>query len=85
MVKEEESVKKDSFYSGILDHPSYTKPEEFEGKKVPGVLLSGNHAEIARWRRKEALKRTLERRPELLAKTNLSGEDRKLLEKTLTE
>ena len=85
VVKEEESVKKDSFYSGILDHPSYTKPEEFEGKKVPGVLLSGNHAEIARWRRKEALKRTLERRPELLAKTNLSGEDRKLLEKTLTE
>ncbi len=79
VVKEEESVKKDSFYEGLLDYPSYTKPEEFEGKKVPDVLLSGHHAEIERWRRKEALKRTLYRRPDLLAKAELSEEDRKLL------
>lgn len=79
VVKEEESVKKDSFYEGLLDYPSYTKPEEFEGKKVPEVLLSGHHAEIERWRRKEALKRTLFRRPDLLASTELSEKDRELL------
>ncbi|NQT30213.1 MAG: tRNA (guanosine(37)-N1)-methyltransferase TrmD [Candidatus Saganbacteria bacterium] len=80
VVKEEESVKKDSFYDGLLDYPSYTKPEDFCGKNVPQVLLSGNHKEIARWRRKEALRRTLERRPDLLAKANLSAEDKKLLD-----
>lgn len=85
VVKEEESVKKDSFYEGLLDYPSYTKPEEFEGKKVPGVLLSGHHAEIERWRRKEALRRTLYRRPDLLARVELSDEDRKLLEEIMTE
>lgn len=85
VVKEEESVKKDSFYEGLLDHPSYTKPEEFEGKKVPEVLLSGHHAEIERWRRKESLRRTLERRPELLAKADLSAEDRGMVEELLTE
>jgi len=85
VVKEEESIKKDSFYEGLLDYPSYTKPEEFEGKKVPGVLLSGHHAEIDRWRRKEALKRTLERRPDLLAKADLSDADRKLLAEIVIE
>ncbi len=85
VVKEEESIKKDSFYEGLLDYPSYTKPEEFEDKKVPQVLLSGNHAEIERWRRKEALRRTLERRPELLAEADLSAEDRELIEELLTE
>jgi tRNA (guanine37-N1)-methyltransferase len=85
VVKEEESVKKDSFYEGLLDHPSYTKPEEFEGKKVPKVLLSGNHAEIGRWRRKEALRRTLERKPDLLAKAELSPEDQKMLEEIMLE
>ena len=79
VVKEEESVKKDSFYEGLLDYPSYTKPEEFEEKKVPEVLLSGNHAEIDRWRHREALKRTLLRRPDLLARAELSEEDRKRL------
>ena len=79
VVKEEESVKKDSFYEGLLDYPSYTKPEEFEGKKVPEVLLSGHHAEIDRWRHREALKRTLLRRPDLLARAELSEEDRKRL------
>ena len=85
VVKEEESVKKDSFYEGLLDYPSYTKPEEFEGKRVPEVLLSGHHAEIERWRRKEALKRTLYRRSDLLAKAQLTDEDRKLLEEIVME
>ena len=85
VVKEEESIRKDSFYEGILDYPSYTKPEEFDGKKVPGVLLSGHHAEIEKWRRKESLKKTLERRPDLLAKAKLSQEDQKLLEKIFLE
>jgi tRNA (guanine37-N1)-methyltransferase len=80
VVKEKESVRQDSFYEGLLDHPSYTKPEEFEGEKVPEVLLSGHHAEIDRWRRKEALRRTLERRPDLLARTELKEGDNKLLE-----
>lgn len=85
VVKEEESVQKDSFYEGLLDYPSYTKPEEFEGKKVPEELLSGHHAEIARWRRKEALKRTLFRRPDLLARIELVEQDRKLLGEILLE
>lgn len=79
VVKKEESVEKDSFYAGILDYPSYTKPEGFEGKRVPEVLLSGHHAEIERWRRKEALKRTLFRRPDLLAKVELKDADREIL------
>jgi tRNA (guanine37-N1)-methyltransferase len=85
VVKEEESVMKDSFYEGLLDYPSYTKPEEFEGKKVPDVLLSGHHAEIERWRRKESLRRTLERRPDLLVKAELSEEDRKVLGEIISE
>lgn len=85
VVKEEESVRKDSFYEGLLDYPSYTKPEEFEGKRVPRVLLSGHHAEIARWRRKEVLKRTLYRRPDLLATAELNEEDKKLLKEIIVE
>lgn len=79
VVKEEESVRCDSFYSGGLDYPSYTKPEEHEGKKVPEVLLSGHHAKIERWRKKEALRKTLERRPDLLAKAELSAEEKMIL------
>ena len=79
VVKEEESVKKDSFYEGWLDYPSYTKPEDYEGNKVPEVLLSGHHAEIEKWRRKQTLRRTLERRPDLLAKAELSEEDKKFI------
>jgi tRNA (guanine37-N1)-methyltransferase len=79
IVKEEESVQRDSFYEALLDHPSYTKPEEFEDKKVPDVLLSGHHAEIERWRRKEALRLTFNRRPDLLSRTDLTQQDRVLL------
>jgi len=70
----------DSHASGLLEYPHYTRPAEFRGWKVPEVLLSGNHAEIARWRRQQALLRTLRRRPDLLEKAPLSEEDRKFLE-----
>jgi tRNA (guanine37-N1)-methyltransferase len=79
IVKEEASVQNDSFFDGLLDHPSYTKPEEFEGKIVPETLLSGHHAQIERWRRKEALRLTLMRRPDLLGQTVLADRDRELL------
>ncbi len=73
-----ESVETDSFYDGILGPPQYTRPAEFRGVEVPEVLRNGNHAEIARWRRREALRATRARRPDLLAKVRES--DRKLLE-----
>ncbi len=64
----EESAKEDSFYSGLLDYPHYTRPEEIDGQSVPAVLLSGNHAKIADWRRQQALEQTRLRHPELLDK-----------------
>jgi len=70
-----ESAQGDSFYDGLLDHPHYTRPEEFEGMMVPEVLLSGHHERIRQWRRKEALRRTLVRRPDLLETAPLSDED----------
>lgn len=73
------SVKEESFSWGILDYPHYTRPPDFEGLKVPDVLLSGNHRDIVRWRRKEALRRTLHRRPELLQRAQLTDEDQELL------
>jgi len=69
----------DSFASGLLEYPHYTRPEEFRGWRVPEVLLSGNHAEINRWRRNQALIRTYLHRPDLLEKAELSEEDRMLL------
>jgi tRNA (guanine37-N1)-methyltransferase len=69
----------DSFASGLLEHPQYTRPEEFRGMAVPPLLLSGNHGEVDRWRRREALRRTLERRPDLLESAQLTPEDRALL------
>ncbi len=70
---------KDSHASGLLEEPQYTRPAEFRGWRVPEILLSGNHAQIAAWRRHEALRRTLERRPDLLAKADLSEQDRAYL------
>lgn len=67
-----QSVKTDSFVNGLLEHPHYTRPANFRGWCVPDVLLSGNHAEIEAWRRREALRRTWERRPELLRNVELS-------------
>ena len=69
----------DSFASGLLEYPQYTRPREFRGEAVPEVLLSGNHEAIRRWRRKESLRRTLLRRPDLLEKAKLTPEDLELL------
>lgn len=74
-----ESAEQDSFSNGLLDYPHYTRPEEFQGLSVPKVLLSGDHAEIQRWRLKQALGRTSQRRPDLLQKHVLSEEERVLL------
>jgi tRNA (guanine37-N1)-methyltransferase len=79
VVGDQESVEQDSFAQGILDHPHYTRPAEFEGRRVPDVLLSGHHAEVRRWRMKQALQRTLERRPDLLDGDTLTREQRALL------
>jgi tRNA (guanine37-N1)-methyltransferase len=76
----EGSNKEDSFEDGLLEYPHYTRPRVFQGRSVPPVLLSGDHEEIRLWRRKESLKRTLERRPELLEKACLSQEDMKILQ-----
>jgi tRNA (guanine37-N1)-methyltransferase len=79
VVGDEQSVARDTFAKGLLDFPQYTRPADFEGYTVPAVLLSGHHQEIERWRRREALTRTLERRPELLAEATLDAEDQALL------
>ena len=80
VLGDEDSAAQDSFVDGLLDCPHYTRPEEYAGERVPPVLLSGNHAEIERWRLKQALGRTWLRRPELLEKRALSADEAKLLE-----
>ncbi len=79
VLGDEESAKEESFTWGILDYPHYTRPPEFKGMKVPDVLLSGNHGEISKWRRREAIRRTLQRRPDLLKKAKLSEEDNAII------
>ena len=74
-----ESTEDDSFTTGLLQHPQYTRPAEFRGWEVPEVLLSGNHAEIELWRRRESLRRTFERRPDLLETAALSDEEREFI------
>ena len=78
-----ESAGTESFEGNLLEYPQYTRPEEYHGKTVPEVLLSGHHANIEKWRREQALIRTLERRPDLLEKADLSAEDKKILEKRI--
>jgi tRNA (guanine37-N1)-methyltransferase len=80
-VIEAESHEGDSFAGGLLEYPQYTRPEEFRGLGVPPVLLSGHHGEVDRWRRSEALRRTLERRPDLLDEAPLTPADRAELER----
>ena len=75
-----QSAEDDSFTNALLEYPQYTRPFDFEGRCVPEILLSGNHAAISLWRRKEALKRTVIRRPDLLARANLTRKDEELLE-----
>jgi tRNA (guanine37-N1)-methyltransferase len=85
VLGDDESALQDSFMEGLLDHPHYTRPEEIAGRKVPDVLLSGDHAEIARWRNKQALGRSYARRPDLLEKLDLTDEQRTLLDEYLKE
>jgi tRNA (guanine37-N1)-methyltransferase len=81
----EQSAADESHADGLLEYPQYTRPEEFRGERVPDILRSGNHAAIARWRRKESLRRTLERRPDLLETAALTDEDHELLEEIRSE
>lgn len=79
VLGDERSALEESFTEGLLDWPHYTRPEDFEGLRVPEALLSGNHREIARWRLKQALGRTWRRRPDLIERLTLDTEQRKLL------
>lgn len=75
-VVERESVERESFHQGLLDHPVYTRPYEFRGKRVPDVLLSGDHERIELWRRKESIKKTIMKRPDLFVKKQLDEMDK---------
>ena len=79
VLNDADSATQDSFVAGLLDCPHYTRPEEYEGQRVPDVLLSGHHEQIRRWRLKQSLGRTWQRRPELLAGRSLSKEETQLL------
>ena len=84
-LNDEESAAQDSFMNGLLDCPHYTRPEDFEGRRVPEVLLSGDHAAIRRWRMKQMLGRTWLRRPDLLQDLELSAEQQELLQDFIAE
>lgn len=83
VLGESASVEEESFNAGLLEYPQYTRPREYRGHAVPDVLLSGHHEEIRKWRRRQSLLRTLERRPELLAQVELTGEDREILKRLM--
>lgn len=80
VLGQEASHINDSFSTGLLEHPHYTRPADFRGMKVPDVLLSGNHANIEKWREEQSLKRTFERRPDLLEKIELTDEQKRFIE-----
>src|SRR4029078_924648 len=73
------SVEEDSFFKGLLDYPHYTRPEEVRGERVPDILLSGHHENIRKWRKEQALRATLEKRPDLLETAELDAEAREIL------
>lgn len=83
VLSSEESIEEDSHYTGLLEYPQYTRPNEFMGMEVPEVLLSGHHAKIKRWRRQQSLLRTLKKRPDLFEKLSLNGEDWELIRRGL--
>ena len=85
VVGDSRSVEEDSFSRGLLDYPQYTRPSDFAGRKVPEVLLSGHHEEVRRWRKKTAIRRTLDRRPALLDTAALDDEERAMLEEIRKE
>ncbi|MFM9413128.1 tRNA (guanosine(37)-N1)-methyltransferase TrmD [Peptococcus simiae] len=80
VIKEQASYEEDSFFQGLLEYPQYTKPRDYRGMEVPEVLLSGHHANIRRWQKKEALRRTWQRRPDLLEGYPFSAEEEALLQ-----
>ncbi len=79
VLTNDESNLKESHYDGVLEYPQYTRPEDFNGLRVPDILMSGHHANIEAWRRKQSLLRTREKRPDLFEKLELSKQDKKLL------
>ena len=81
VLPNEEAYSGESIYNGLLEHPQYTKPYEWNGKTVPDVLISGHHANIEKWKREQSLVRTFEKRPELLETAKLSQSDKKILDK----
>jgi tRNA (guanine37-N1)-methyltransferase len=85
VIGDEQSVAADSFSRGLLDFPQYTRPAEVAGQRVPDVLLSGNHAEIRKWRKREAVARTLARRPDLLAGAELDDEEQEILRELVAQ
>ena len=85
VLGDEESAIQDSFVTGLLDHPHYTRPEVVRGRAVPDVLLSGDHASIARWRSQQALGRSFTRRPDLVGRIDLTEEQQRLLDEYLKE
>ncbi len=85
VLGDENSAAQDSFTEGLLDCPHYTRPEEIEGRRVPDALLSGDHARIARWREQQALGRSYLRRPDLLDRMTLTGEQQRLLDEYLRQ
>ncbi|MEN2776909.1 tRNA (guanosine(37)-N1)-methyltransferase TrmD [Acetivibrio clariflavus] len=85
VLSTEESYSNESHYNGLLEYPQYTRPVEFNGRKVPDILLSGHHANITRWRRKEAIKRTYLKRPDLFEKFEPNEEDKELIKELLKE
>ncbi len=85
VLPQNESFEDESIYSGLLEYPQYTRPPEFMGRQVPEVLLSGHHLNIEKWKKKEALRRTYIKRPELLDQAKLTDKDRKLLDEVIGE
>jgi tRNA (guanine37-N1)-methyltransferase len=85
VVGKEGSVKDDSFFDGLLEHPQYTRPRDFRGMKVPEVLFSGDHKKIESWRRRRSLEKTWRMRPDLLRERALSGDEKKILNEIKTE
>ena len=85
VLPQSESFEDESIYSGLLEYPQYTRPPEFMGRKVPEVLLSGHHVNIENWKRKESLKRTYIKRPDLLKKAKLTPNDKKMLDEIIGE
>lgn len=85
VLPQNESFEDESIYSGLLEYPQYTRPPEFMGRQVPEVLLSGHHLNIEKWKKKEALRRTYIKRPEMLKTAELTDKDRKLLDEVIGE